>query len=92
VSDSELICEVKRLAASERHATSELVASIAVLDRRRAYLAEGYSSRHAYCVDVLGFSNDAAFYRIAAARVVQSFPEILDHDVVPFAAGGDPAC
>jgi hypothetical protein len=49
------------------------VASIAVLDERRAYVAEGYSSTHAWCVGVLGFSDAAAFYRIAAARVVQSY-------------------
>jgi hypothetical protein len=78
LSDPDLVKEVKRLAANERHAISELVASIAVLDERRAYVAEGYTSTHAWCVKVLGFSDDAAFYRITAARVVQSYPEVLE--------------
>ena len=44
LSDDELLLEVKTLAARERDATAQLVASIAELDARRLYLGEGYSS------------------------------------------------
>jgi len=48
LSDQDLLREVTRLAAREREATACLVGSLAVLDRRRLYLTEGYGSMFAY--------------------------------------------
>jgi hypothetical protein len=49
LSDAELLTEVKRMTADERHATSRLIAALGELDARRLYLGEGCSSLFTYC-------------------------------------------
>ena len=67
-----------RLANDERHATAGLIASLAELDARRLYLAEGYSSLFTYCTQVLHLSEHAAYSRIDAARVARKYPVFLE--------------
>jgi hypothetical protein len=78
LSDADLLACVKRLAEGERHATAQLIASLAELDARRLYLAEGCSSLFTYCTQVLHLSEHAAYSRIEAARAARHFPTILD--------------
>jgi hypothetical protein len=77
LSDKEVVSEVKRLARVEAKSTADLVAMLAVFDKRKLYLAEGCSSIHAYCTRVLKLSEHAAYNRIEAARAVNRFPVIL---------------
>jgi hypothetical protein len=78
LSNDELLVRVKHLAEREREATASLIAHLAELDRRRLYLAEGYSSLFSYCTQVLYFSESAAYRRIEAARTGRRFPIILE--------------
>jgi hypothetical protein len=78
LSDSDLLREVTCLAAREREATACLIASLAVLDRRRLYLVEGYGSMFVYCTQCLHLSEASAYKRITVARAVQCFPVILE--------------
>jgi 5-methylcytosine-specific restriction endonuclease McrA len=78
LSDHDLLAAVHRLATDERHATVRLIASLAELDARRLYLAEGYSSLFTYCTQVLKLSEHAAYARIEAARAVRSYPVLLE--------------
>jgi hypothetical protein len=78
LSDGDLLAEVKRLAARERQATAQLIASLIELDTRRLYLGEGCSSLFTYCTQVLRLSEHAAYGRIEAARAARRFPAILD--------------
>ena len=78
LSDSDLVTEVARLAGCERHATAQLIASLAELDARRLYLGQGCSSMFTYCTQVLRLSEHAAYNRIEAARAARRFPVILD--------------
>lgn len=78
VSDRELLERTKRAAADERAATVELIELLGEVDSRRLYLPEGFSSLFSYCTQVLRFSENEAYHRIAAARAARSFPEILD--------------
>ena len=78
LSSRELLARVKDLAANEREATTVLIAHLAELDRRRLYLAEGYSSLFTYCTQVLHLSEHAAYRRIEAARVARRLPMILE--------------
>lgn len=78
LSDSELLAETASLAARERNATARLIASLAELDARRLYLAEGCSSLFTYCTQVLHLSEHAAYARIEAARAARKFPVILE--------------
>src|SRR5919106_5751267 len=78
LSNHDLLAQVKRLAERERAATAALIASLAELDRRRLYLAEGCSSLFTYCTQVLHLSEHAAYGRIEAARTARRFPVILE--------------
>jgi hypothetical protein len=78
LSDRDLVCEVKRLAHSERHATAALIGSLAEMDARRLYLGEGCASLFVYCTRVLHLSEHAAYGRIEAARAARRFPLVLD--------------
>jgi hypothetical protein len=78
LSDGALIAEVARCARDEWHATAQLIAHLAELDARRLYLGAGKSSLFAYCRDVLGLSDDAAYNRVEAARASRLFPQVLE--------------
>jgi hypothetical protein len=78
LSDRDLLAAVLRAAASERHATVELLRLLAELDERRLYLGEGCSSLFTYCTQVLHLSEHAAYHRIEAARAARRFPVVLD--------------
>src|SRR6476469_8045059 len=77
LSDDALDARLKVLALGERDSTVEVVGHLAELDARRAFLGEGPGSVCAYCRDVLGYSEDAAWNRAASANVVRRFPIVL---------------
>jgi hypothetical protein len=79
VSDADLIAKVKRLAADERAATTDLLRSLMEFDVRRLYLGEGYPSLFAYCTQVLHYAEHAALNRIEVARAAKRFPVLLEH-------------
>ena len=78
LSDSDLLAEVARLAASERAATVRLIAALAEVDSRRLYLGQGCSSLFVYCTTLLRLSEHAAYGRIEAARAARRFPVLLE--------------
>ena len=67
-SDRDLLRQLASLAVQERTATSDLIACIAEVDARRLYVPAGYPSMHAYCVQELRLSEDAASKRIQASH------------------------
>ena len=77
LTDEQLLLKVKALAARERDATAQLIASLAELDARRLYLAEGFSSLFSYCTEALHLSEHAAYNRIEVARATRKWPVIL---------------
>jgi hypothetical protein len=79
LSDGELLAEVARAAAEERHATAHLLVLLIELDARRLYLGEGFSSLFTYCTQAMHLSEHAAYYRIEAARAARRFPIILEY-------------
>src|SRR5262245_16340290 len=78
LSDRELLDEVATLAARERNATTDLVASLMEVDSRRLYLGQGCSSMFTFCTELLHLSEHAAYNRIEAARASRRFPVVLD--------------
>jgi len=78
LTNEQLLLEVKALAAREREATTQLIASLAELDARRLYLGEGFSSLFTYCTQCLRLSEHAAYNRIEAARAARKWPVILE--------------
>jgi len=77
VSDQSLLRHLDELVTRDRITTASLLAHIAEVDARRLYLPAGYPSMHAYCVEKLRLSEDAAYKRITAARLARAFPAIF---------------
>jgi hypothetical protein len=78
LSDADLTSEMRRLAAAEREATAALLVHLAEFDARRLHEGAGYSSLFKYCTHVLGFSEDAAYNRIEAARAARRYPALVE--------------
>ena len=78
LTDDELVSEVERLARTERDTTVALVAHLAELSARRLYLAAGFASLFEYCRVMLALSEGEAYNRVVAARVVRTFPTVLE--------------
>ena len=74
-----LNAKLLRLRASEREIVSEIISCLSEVDRRRVYREWGYPSLFEYCTRGLGYSESAAFRRIAVARSVRKFPQVLEH-------------
>ena len=77
LSDAVLLRDLAALVARDRLTTATLLAHIAEVDARRLYVPAGYPSMHAYCVDELHLSEDAASKRIHAARAARRFPVLF---------------
>ena len=78
LSNTELLEEAQRLAASERTATTALVRCLIEVEDRALHLAQGCASMFVYCTDVLHLCEGAAYNRIQAARTARKFPVILE--------------
>jgi hypothetical protein len=78
LSDRDLLVQVARTAAQERQATAQLLALLMEVDARQLYAKQSCSSLFTYCVQVLHFSEHAAYLRIEAARAARRFPVILE--------------
>lgn len=78
LTDASLMTAAAGLAGDERDVTARLVAHLVEIDRRRLYLPAGHSSMYWYCREGLGYSEDAAFNRAAAARVARRYPAAID--------------
>ena len=75
--DAVLHRELKDLAARERGVSADVLAHIAEVDFRKAYVPEAYDSISAYCVGELRLSEDAAAKRIQVARAGRRCPAIF---------------
>jgi hypothetical protein len=77
VRDAVLLRDLAALVGHERVTLAVLLAHLAEVDARRLYVPAGFSSMHAYCVNELRFSDDAAYKRIQAARAARKFPTLF---------------
>lgn len=78
LSNDELMAAAPRLSGDERGVTARLIAHLAEIDARGLYVAAGYSCLYVYCHEGLGYSEDAAYNRKAAAQVARRYPAIID--------------
>ena len=76
--NSRLEHDLSALTVEERERTALILAEIAEFSHRKLYAPAGFSSMHAYCVGRLGFTDDAAYNRIHAARAARRFPVLFD--------------
>jgi len=78
VDDAVLLRDLTSLVVRDRLNTALLLAHIGEVDARKLYVPIGFPSMHAYCVEELGLSEDAAYKRIQAARAARQIPALLD--------------
>jgi hypothetical protein len=76
LTDSALDFELARLTRAERVTLTEILHHLKEADRRRLYSAYHYSSLFDYAVCRFGYSEDQAWRRINAMRLLKDLPQI----------------
>ena len=76
IGDSTLISRVEALAKEERELLTKVLHHFRDIERRRLFADLGYRSLHDFATKHLGYSDDQAYRRIAAMRLLKEIPEI----------------
>jgi HNH endonuclease len=74
----ELTKQLAALLSREHAALADFLVALAGFDRERRWLELGYTSLFWFLHRELGLSKGAAFYRKAAAELVQGYPEVIE--------------
>jgi 5-methylcytosine-specific restriction endonuclease McrA len=77
-SDDEVLARTRRLVGRSNLLLAELLAHLAEVEARGIHRTRACSSLYAYCTYELRFSEDEAFRRVAAARLIRRFPALLE--------------
>ncbi|HKY41263.1 MAG TPA: RuvA C-terminal domain-containing protein [Polyangiaceae bacterium] len=78
LSDDELVARLPALVQTERQAMADVIEHLVEVERRRLYLAYATSSLYRYCIDRLGYAEDAALKRHRVAQLALRVPEVLE--------------
>ena len=78
LSDAELLDGTRRLVGRSNQLRAELLIHLGEVEARGIHRTRACSSLYTYCIYELRFSEDEAFRRVAAARLVRRFPALLD--------------
>src|SRR5688500_11675432 len=78
LSDAELLTATRRLVGRANQLLASLLAHLAEVEARGIHRARACASLYTYCIYELRFSEDEAFRRVSAARLVRRFPALLD--------------
>ena len=66
------------LVRNERQLTHQILNHILLFQKCNGHLKLGYSSMHQYLTRGLGYSDDQAYRRLKAARLINELPEVAD--------------
>ena len=78
LNDRELTLQVEQLNQRRQGLDADLLLHLSELDYRGLYRGQACSSLFAYCTERLGFSEDAAYKRVSAARILRQFPLVYE--------------
>src|SRR5688500_311977 len=78
LSDAELLTATRRLVGRSNQLLASLLAHLAEVEARGIHRPRACASLYSYCIYELRFSEDEAFRRVTAARLVRRFPALLD--------------
>jgi hypothetical protein len=78
LSDSAVLAGTRRLVGTSNQLFAELLAHLAEVEGRGIHRTRACASLYTYCIYELRFSEDAAFRRVSASRLVKSFPALFD--------------
>ncbi len=73
-----IVPQLLQLNQQNRRLEAELLLYLGELDRRQIYREQAVASAFEFCVLRLGYSEDVAFKRVGAARLLRRFPLIYD--------------
>ena len=76
--DAELLTATRRLVGRSNQLLASLLAHLAEVEARGIHRARACASLYTYCIYELRFSENEAFRRVSAARLVRRFPALLD--------------
>ena len=78
ISDDELQSTVRRLTARSNGVLADLLAHLGEVELRGIHRTRACASLYTYCIYELRMSEDAAFRRAKAARLVREHPDVRD--------------
>lgn len=78
LSDAELVERLPVLVRAERQSMIDVIEHLVEMERRRLYLSESCSSLYRYCIDRLGYSEDAALNRHRVTLLALRVPIVFD--------------
>jgi hypothetical protein len=78
LSDVELLTATRSLVGRSNQLLAALLAHLGEVEARGIHRIGACSSLYTYCIYELRYSEDEAFRRVAAARLVRRFPALLD--------------
>jgi hypothetical protein len=78
LSDVELLTATRRLVGRSNQLLASLLAHLAEVEARGIHRTRACASLYTYCIYELRFSEDEAFRRVSAARLVRRYPELLE--------------
>ena len=78
LSDGELLAATRQLVGRSNQLLATLLAHLAEVEARGIHRARACASLYVYCIYELRFSEDEAYRRVSAARLVRRFPALLD--------------
>jgi 5-methylcytosine-specific restriction endonuclease McrA len=78
LSDAELLLATRRLVGRSNQLLAALLAHLAEVETRGIHRTRACSSLYTYCIYELRLSEDEAYRRVTAARLVRRFPALLD--------------
>src|SRR5262245_5934213 len=78
VSDSDLLAATRGLVGRSNQLLAALLAHLAEVEARGVHRTRACASLYTYCIYELRFSEDEAFRRVSAARLVRRFPALLE--------------
>jgi hypothetical protein len=74
LTDHEIRIGLTHIVAQKRVLDVQLLLYLGEMDQRKLYREQAYPSLFEFCVHKLGFSEDVAWKRIGAARMLRAFP------------------
>jgi hypothetical protein len=77
LSNEALLASTKQLVGASNQVLAALLAHLAEVQARGVHRERACASLYTYCLYELRFSEDAAFRRAKAARIVRDFPKLL---------------
>lgn len=78
LTNDELIAGTRRLVGASNQVFAMLLAHLGEVEARGLHRERACSSLYTYCIYELRFSEDAAFRRVSAARLVKRFPVLYE--------------